>query len=580
MNKQSIIENVSKAKELGIPLRGETQTAIAELENPHYTITFSGEFQVGKSTLLNRVMLGSDVLLTEGKGLATTAIPTKVVYAPTKELTVVFHDESRVPERHFGDEVTPELLRSLTTANGTDARIALAKEIRHVILGLPVESLRTYTFFDTPGVNDPDKELIERTTAETLPLSDVVLLVVDATHQLSADSLAYLKRAVFTEGMTRAMVLASYNPAIYKTPEARAAILSTIRAQLAQIGRDYVPVVSYTYDMEEEGEILRGPQEILDAVLRFLAENCEGSKIDKLAWRLASDAVAYAESLKAKIEVSGKSESELAELQRRIEAVARNLDAQYNQTICDFSVKFSSIQSETSTILRSALLDRANENSALNLFIRQFDGVSGLDAVKQKVETALLTVGPVVQERMAEAGTSFVKQMRDALQSVGEQADAAAAGIALSPDFKPSVSGGWAGKLNPKIVKTIEVAAACIFGGGLVYGAIAYFLDKIPVVGKLMPHAILDSMAKKSFISSFENELAVSFQGFLGQMENAESAVKDGIREIFAGIYAERIEPYKKASEEQSGLVLTTEDAENIRKKIFEAETFASSVQV
>ena len=80
MNKQQIIECVSKAKELGIPLRGETQTAIAELETPHYTITLSGRFQVGKSTLLNRAMLGSDVLLTEGIGLPTTAIPSKIVY--------------------------------------------------------------------------------------------------------------------------------------------------------------------------------------------------------------------------------------------------------------------------------------------------------------------------------------------------------------------------------------------------------------------------------------------------------------------------------------------------------------------
>ena len=101
MNKQSILDAVATAKALGIPLRDETQNALAELENPHYTITLSGEFQVGKSTLLNRVMLGSDVLLTEGIGLATTTIPTKVVYAPTKELTVVFHDESRAPERHL-----------------------------------------------------------------------------------------------------------------------------------------------------------------------------------------------------------------------------------------------------------------------------------------------------------------------------------------------------------------------------------------------------------------------------------------------------------------------------------------------
>lgn len=579
MNKREITERIEKAKELGIPLRGETQKALAELENPHYTITLSGRFQVGKSTLLNKVMLGSDVLLSEGIGLPTTAIPSKIVYAPVKELTVVYRDEGKQPDHYYGEAVTPELIRSLTTAKGEDARLALSEKIRHVVLGMPVEALRTYTFFDTPGVEDPNKVLIERTTAETLPQSDVVILVVDASRQLSEDDLDYLKRAVFTEGMTRVMVLASYKPQVYVAPEARTAIINTIRAQLKQIGRDYVPVVSYTYDPEVEGDILHGPEEILGAVLKFLAENCEGAKIDKLAWLLSSDAVAYAESLKAKIEVSGKSADELEELKRRIEAVARNLDAQYNQTVCDFSVKFSVIQSETSTSLRSALLGKENEKSVLNGFIKQLNDVSDLNSLKQKVESAVLMAGSEVQSHMAEAGSLFAKQMREALQSVSEQADAAASSIALSPEFKPIVSGGWAGKVSPAIIKAIEVVAAGLLGGPI-YGVVAYFLDKIPVLGKAMPHTMLVSMAKRSFITSFENELAVSFQGFLGQMENAESSVKDGIRELFASIYAERIEPYEKAAKEQSGNLLSAEDAKTIRAQIAKTESFVATVQI
>lgn len=578
MNKQSILDAVATAKALGIPLRDETQNALAELENPHYTITMSGEFQVGKSTLLNRVMIGSDVLLTEGegKGLATTAIPTKVVYAPTKELTVVFHDESRAPERHFGDDVTPDLLRSLTTANGTEARLALAKEIRHVVLGMPVEALRTYTFFDTPGVNDPDTELIERTTAETLPLSDIVLLVVDASRQLSHENLAYLKRAVFTAGMTRAMVLASYNPITYKTPEARAAILSTIRAQLAGIGRDYVPVVSYTYDMEEEGDILRGPQEILGAVLKFLAENCEGAKVDKLAWCLSQDAIAHAESLKAQIEVSGKSESEIEELKRRIEAAARSLDAEYNQSKNDFSAEFARIQSDANVRLREALLSESDDNSAIKQFEKQFNGLSSLDEIKNAVEPAVKTVAPIVQAKQAEVATAFVAELRMVLQRTSEQADKAAGGISLSPDFAPIVSGGWAGRLNPTLVKVIETGVALLTLGP-VFAAITYFLDKIPVLKSFAPDVLLAGMVKKNLFSSFKNELSIAHQGFLGQMENAQNCVIDGIKEVFAAIYRERIVPYEKAIEESAGKVMPAEAVEAARKRIADIEKFAAT---
>ena len=76
MNKEQLDLTLKLAVDEGISLRESTKEALQELTNPHYTVTLAGCFQVGKSTLLNKVMLGSDMLLTEGKGLPTTAIPT------------------------------------------------------------------------------------------------------------------------------------------------------------------------------------------------------------------------------------------------------------------------------------------------------------------------------------------------------------------------------------------------------------------------------------------------------------------------------------------------------------------------
>lgn len=575
MNKKEILAMAEKSAELGITKSERTREALAELENPHYTITLTGEFQVGKSTLLNKVVLGSDVLLQEGKGLATTAIPTKLVHAPQKELTVIYCDPTREPAHFFGDAVTPELLRTLTTAQGEEARLALAREIRHVILGVPVEPLRTYTFFDTPGINDPNTELIERTTAETLPESDIVLYVVDATRPLPADAKCYLSRAVFANGMSRAMVLASYNPKFYKSAEERVEILDNIRAQLASIGRNYVPVFSYTYDPEVDGDILHGPAEILGTILDYLAKNRDASKIDKAAYRLVGDAVAYAEALKAKIEVSGKGKEEIASIEKKIESTAINLDAQYNQTLNEFSLEFADVQSASATELRDALLKEDDANSAINVFMAQFDGITDANSLKKQIEPAVASVAPVVQSKMAECATNFSAELRKVLEHTSENVTNAVSRISISTDFKPSVSGGWMGKINPTLLKGLEIGVAVILGGPI-FGIVTAFLDKIPFIQSVLPHTHLTAMIVSQLKKSFKESLAAAYQGQLQQMEDAASTIKDAIKDTFSDIYRERISPYQDAIKTKS--VLSPEELENTKALIKKIDAFSASV--
>ncbi len=577
MTKAELLSSIEKSMALGIPQSDKTKEALEELEKSHYTVTLTGEFQVGKSTLLNKVFLGSDVLLTEGKGLATTAIPSKIVYAPQKELTVVYCDPARKPDRYFGNAVTSDLLRSLTTASGEEARLALARKIRHVVLGIPAEPLRTYSFFDTPGVNDPNTELIERTTAETLPESDIVLFIVDASKSLTEDAKKYLSKAVFANGMSRALVLASYKPQVYLSAENRKAILDNIRAELSLIGRGYVPVVSYTYDTEVDGEILHGPEEILGTILDYLAKNRDASKIDKTAYQLVGDAVSYAESLKAKIEVSGKGEEEISALNRKIEVVARELDARYNQTVNDFTSDFARIQGASATRLHNALLDENDNQSALNIFMAQFEGITDANAVKKQIESAVAFTAPIVQSKMVECATEFIDELRQSIQNISYAASNAAAGVAISTDFAPSVNGGWAGKLNPTLVKWLEVGGVALILGPI-YGVVTAFLDKIPVIQSFLPHTMLTTMIISSLKTSFKDSLIVAYQGQLGQMEDAAVSVKDSIKEIFSDIYHERISPFQEAIQAGAGKVLSPEDIQTAKDLIEKVNAFSASL--
>ena len=70
---EKFLEQVREiSKKYGFALPEKLQQEIAELNNPQYRIAVVGKYQVGKSTLINRVFLRNNPILTEGNGLATT----------------------------------------------------------------------------------------------------------------------------------------------------------------------------------------------------------------------------------------------------------------------------------------------------------------------------------------------------------------------------------------------------------------------------------------------------------------------------------------------------------------------------
>lgn len=245
------------------PVSPRLEQELAGLENPCYRIAVVGKYQVGKSTLINRVFIRDEVLLKEGEGLPTTAVTTEVTYGERKLLevlnweteSVTSPDGSQSAEIRTGgiiagdviDEPTPADLARFTTADPA-ARLNLTERIAGVRLSWPCASLRRFTLLDTPGVDDPDRVLLANTTYRIIPQADAAILVV-APRMLDAPELQFLQSHVFAAGLTRLMVFVSYNPGAYSlSAEGRSDLLRTIRAQLAQIGRAYVPVRLICYD--------------------------------------------------------------------------------------------------------------------------------------------------------------------------------------------------------------------------------------------------------------------------------------------------------------------------------------------
>ena len=564
MNKEQLDLTRNKIEAKGISLSESTIAAFNDLINPHYTISLAGRFQVGKSTLLNRVMIGNDTLLTEGHGIPTTAIPTKLVYGERKCLTIVYRDSNINSQSYYDNEVNDDLLRSLTTAASADERLELSQRIKYVQLALPLDVLRNYTFFDTPGIDDPDQNLIRNTTATVLPESDLVVFVVSSARTLTLEDLEFLKKSIFNSGMTRIMILVSYNPQVYQDADARRQILANIEAQLRQIGREYVPVYSYTYDADVDGDILRGKDEIMQVLLSFIEENKNQAKIDKANYYLQKDLIRYIETLKAKIEVSGKTEDELKITQGKIDDVARDLDAEYTRIRNDLFTGMNGIKAKVLTGLRKEMIE--NNDSLLSKFEAKFNN-NDLAGVKARVESAIYEITPEIEALVAKYVATMDNDVQVMLTQCSEKIAEAAQRISISTNFAPSVNTGWLGKINPALLKIQTAGGVLVFTGSpitaIIQGLALVFGDKIPILRSLLntlgPNALVGRGVRQTVVNSFEASLEDVLQDISRQLDDAREALMSGLQEVFEEIFKDQIAPYQKAIAEAGQTRLTEE---------------------
>lgn len=159
---------------------------IPTLRSGTLSLVVLGEFNHGKSTLINALLGGRDILPT---GITpTTAIITRIAQA-------LSNAEDGQATIHYDDGST----ETLGERAALEGRVREENDrVRHIVvrargelLEIPVELV------DTPGVNDISEQKVE-VTYGIVPRADVIVFVLDATQVLKRTELRFIEKRLMS----------------------------------------------------------------------------------------------------------------------------------------------------------------------------------------------------------------------------------------------------------------------------------------------------------------------------------------------------------------------------------------------
>ncbi|MFB3916346.1 MAG: dynamin family protein [Terriglobales bacterium] len=266
---------IQARKNQNVALECEYQTLLARLAEDQFNIAVVGQFNRGKTSLMNAV-LGTDCLPT---GIVPLTSAITVVRYGSKERLLIHFQGSRLRT----EAVISELPAYVTqTGNPGNTR-----KVQYAEVQLPVEILRRGFFFvDTPGLGSAI-EANTQTTQRFLPEMDALVFITSFESPLSSEELAFLDRA--RQQFRRIFFVV--NKADLVSLHARQQVLQFVRDRLIAVGCDInlLPVsatdalrakLSGDGELLEQSGLPRFEQELVDFLMTdkasaFLVRMCD-----------------------------------------------------------------------------------------------------------------------------------------------------------------------------------------------------------------------------------------------------------------------------------------------------------------
>ena len=549
---------------------------LAKLKHPIYRIAFVGRFQVGKSTLINRTFIKDATLLTSGEGLPTTAVATELKYgeAPLMEVFtwntaaegIPAANKLEVSSKVIERPTAADLARETANEDPT-ARTELSRMLARVVLEWPNESLKRYTLLDTPGIDDPDEVLLSNTTYRLLPECDLAVLLVPAA-QLSKTEIDFLRQKLFDQGFTRLLVLVSHHADTQpRSAVVLTRILAAIRSQLDSIGRSKVPVQMFCYDESVEGDILKTPEQIEAAIVRFADEQAGQARIEKAVNQALGELHQASNNLQADIGASGKSVEERAAMLANARAEIKTLTRRYDQISSSLS---SSLRAAGDTYIADIDQGVKNVNKEFaNEF--KFQGLSSgeaYDAASQHIRGAEQFLQPRIKTAFAQAGNNFESALKIAIEKFTTE-------VALASDLAvpPSLSLGDQGFLMRALTRlpgyVVMIGDYAVLNGPLPGGAIIgvglrLLLGKMMEKSQIMPADLLRKWMVEKSKSEISDALAVVQDHATTLVKTNLQQVETQIKSGFNDLMAAEIKPLERVLQQPP----TPQDSQNKQKAL------------
>ncbi len=214
------------------------QEAIERLENDTFNIAVVGEFNRGKSSVINALLGKKNVLPVSI--MPCTAVINKITYGivPYAE---VFYEQDKAEEQDGKSEKQDDKPEKLDLTTGSDIlkqyltklteeSSAKAKTIKEVLIYYPVEYCRNgVTIIDTPGLNDCGD--MTNITLSVLPAADVAIMVLMAKSPYSESENDFLDNKILASDLGRVIFVVNAIDQV-ESDEDKQRIIAEIRKRI------------------------------------------------------------------------------------------------------------------------------------------------------------------------------------------------------------------------------------------------------------------------------------------------------------------------------------------------------------
>ena len=538
MSKKDVINSgIQLARKYGFTVPPALDKEIADLANPLYRVAVVGRYQVGKSTLINRVFLRNNPILTEGNGLATTAAGTETSWGPSRSMKVYDWDNNCIKTI---DDPTADDVREWTVG-AAGAREALIDKVGKVCITEPNDGLKSYTILDTPGIDDPDVNLLIKTTYNIIPSADAAILVTEP-KMLDTREIELLQNKLFANGISRLMVMISYNPKQDMTAKRRADIVETIKAQLTNAGVENVPVFMLCYD-PELNDTLNTPEKINTAILQYLDANVQPGREDRVVAHVKKFLGDCVEALKVRIAAAGMSAEKRSAKILELDAQCKEMEDKFAKISSRLNDDFFNIANDHSQDLKTKCSQIFNDARDT---INNAEDITGM---KKNIDS----LSENLQKSLADLLLAKTADMKKEIYvAVAKRIPEMEIGRPKTPDtnlgdivFDP----GFLAKIPNWVYEIINIIAIEVLTpGGPVMAVIFRIIQtKIPFLKDFLVQKIALSVMKNNIIGAINTASQELTDNIDAKFKESFAAISENINNCIRGLLDERIAMIKKS---------------------------------